>query len=91
VVAWVPPPKLLSVDMKEYKVLKDEDGWWNSVTPKDREDAVRQVRADALAKAMQSGLLQEAQAGVEARIREIVERNGSTVAFGKEPADRRRQ
>jgi len=91
VVAWVPPAKLLSIDMKEYRILKDEDGWWNSVTPKDREEAVRQVRADALAKATQSGLLHEAQASIEARIREIVERNGSTVAFGKEPADRHRQ
>ncbi len=91
VVAWVPPPKLLSIDMKEYKVLKDEDGWWNSVTRQDREDAVRQIRAQAVEKVKNSGLLAEAQASVEARIREIVERNGSTVVFKDENADRRRQ
>ena len=90
VVAWVPPPKLLSIDMKEYRVLKDENGWWNSVTLEDRQDAVRQIRAVAIDKATHSGLLEESQASVEARIREIVERNGSTVVFRSEKADRRR-
>jgi len=91
VVARVPPPKLLSIDMKGYEVLRDEDGWWNSVTPQDREEAVRQIRAEAIEKAQRSGLLEEAQASLEARIREIVERNGSTVAFRNEGADRRLQ
>jgi hypothetical protein len=91
VVAGVPPPKLLSIEMKEYKVLKDENGWWNSVTPRDREEAMRQMRAEAIDKAEHSGLLEESQASVEARIREIVERNGSTVVFRNENADRRRQ
>jgi hypothetical protein len=91
VVAWVPPPKLLSIDMKEYKVLQDENGWWNSVTRQDREDAVRQIRAEAIDKATRSGLLEESQASVEDRIREIVERNGSTVVFRTDDADRRRQ
>jgi hypothetical protein len=91
VVAWVPPPKLLSIDMKEYKVLKDENGWWNGVTLQDREEAVRQIRAEAIDKAKHSGLLEESQASVEARIREIVERNGSTVMFRNENGDRRHQ
>jgi hypothetical protein len=86
VVARLPPPKLLSVEMKEYRVLKDENGWWNSVTPKDREEAVRQMRADAVEQATRSGLLEEAEASAEARIREIVQRNGSTVVFAPRPA-----
>lgn len=91
VVAWVPPPKLLSIDMKEYKVLKDENGWWNSLTLQDREEAVREIRAEAIDKAKHSGLLEESRASVEARIREIVERNGSTVVFRDGRADRRPQ
>jgi hypothetical protein len=91
VVARVPPPKLLSIEMREYKVLKDENGWWNSVTPQDREEAVRQIRAEAIDKAEHSGLLEESQASVEARIREIVERNGSTAVFRTENPDRHRQ
>ena len=82
--AWVPPPKLLSIDMKGYGVLKDENGWWNSVTPQDREEAVQQIRAEAIDKVTHSGLLEESQATVEARIREIVERNGATVVFRNE-------
>jgi len=91
VVAQVPPPKLLSIDMKDYKVLKDEDGWWNSVTPQDREEAVRQIRAEAIDKAEHSGLLEDARGSLEARLRGIVERNGSTVVFRHESADRRLQ
>jgi hypothetical protein len=83
VVAWVPPPKLLSLEMQEYKILKDEGGWWNSVTSQDREEAVRQIRALAIEKATQSGLLEESTASVEARVRELVERNGSNAEFGK--------
>jgi hypothetical protein len=85
VVARVPPPKLLSIEMKEYKVLKDENGWWNNVTLQDREEAVRQMRAEAIERAKHSGLLEESQASVEARIREIVERNGATAVFRKVP------
>jgi hypothetical protein len=88
VVAWVPPPKLLSLEMKEYKVVKDENGWWNSVTLQDREEAVRQMRADAIEKVTHSGLLEESQASVEARIREIVAKNGSTAVFKTESTNR---
>jgi len=83
VVAWVPPAKLLSLEMQEYKILKDEAGWWNSITSQDREEAVREMRAQAIEKATQSGLLEESTASVEARVRELVQRNGSTAVFGK--------
>jgi len=85
VVSWLPAAKLLSLEMKEYKLVKDEDGWWNKVTPQDREDAVRQLRAEAIARAERSGLLEESRTSVEARIREIVERNGSSVSFRSPP------
>ena len=90
VVTWMPRAKLLSNEMKEYKVVKDEDGWWNKVTPQDREEALRQIRAEAIVKAERSGLLEESQSSVEARIREIVERNGSRVVFKNEKTEPRR-
>jgi hypothetical protein len=87
VVSWMPPAKLLSIEMKEYKVVKDEDGWWNKVTPQDREEALRQIRAEAVVRAERSGLLEESRSSVEARIREIVERNGSSVVFKNEKTE----
>lgn len=83
VVAWVPPARLLSLEMQEYKILKDEAGWWNSITSQDREEAVREMRAQAIEKATHSGLLEESAASVETRVRELVQRNGSTAVFGK--------
>ena len=79
--AQMPPPKLLSIQMDTYKIVKDESGWWNRVTDADREAAVHEMNEVARSKAETSGILDEARATVEQRIREIVERNGATVQF----------
>jgi len=60
ITANLPMPKLLSLEMTGYKVLKDENGWWNAVTPADREKAINAMQANARTKAAQSGLLEEA-------------------------------
>lgn len=79
--AMVPPPRLLSIEMKDYAIVRDESGWWNSVSAEDREDAVRDMRAEAIDQATHSGLLEESAMTVRDRIRDIVERNGASVIF----------
>jgi hypothetical protein len=81
VVASLPPPQLLSLQMERYDILRDESGWWNRISDEDRERAVGDLHKTAHARAEASGILKDAQATAEMRIREIVERNGSTVAF----------
>jgi hypothetical protein len=76
VTAELPPPELLSLEMDSYTILRDESGWWNTLSDADREDAVRALTRVARDKAQQSGILEEAQASAAARIRELVERNG---------------
>lgn len=81
VVAELPPPKILSLQMNSYKIIKDENGWWNRITEQDREQAMRDLQSLARAKAASSGILDEVRTAAEARIREIVQRNGAGVEF----------
>lgn len=79
--ATMPPPKILSIQMNSYNVLKDEDGWWNRISASDRENAVQALQGVAREKAENSSMLEEARSTVEQSIKEIVERNAATVEF----------
>ncbi|MEO8168786.1 MAG: DUF4230 domain-containing protein, partial [bacterium] len=69
--AIMPPPKILSLQMNSYNVLRDEDGWWNKISAGDRESAVQELQRVAREKAEGSGMLNEAQLSIEQRIKEI--------------------
>jgi hypothetical protein len=81
VVARMPAPKLLSVQMDSFLVVADENGWWNRITEEDRTEAVRTLQARARGQAEASGILLEARRSAEDRIREVVQRNGDVVVF----------
>ncbi len=76
----VPPAELLSLEMKEYKLVTDNDGWWNKVTPQDRQHAVRALMRSAREKANTSGIRDEAERSVQERLRDIVSRNETALA-----------
>jgi hypothetical protein len=81
VVARMPAPKLLSVQMDSFVVVADENGWWNRITEEDRTEAVRTLQARARGQSEASGILLEARRSAEDRIREVVQRNGDVVLF----------
>ena len=81
VVAQLPPPRILSIQMNSYRIIRDEDGWWNEITAADRQQAIRDLQTLAKEKAETSGLLEEVRNSAEARIREMVQRNGAEVEF----------
>ncbi len=81
VVARMPAPKLLSVQMDSFQVIADESGWWNRITEKDRTEGVRTLQARARDQSEASGILLEARRSAEDRIREVIERNGDVVVF----------
>ena len=82
--AHLPPPKLLSIELKTYRVTRDENGWWNRISYADREQVMTGAQSTARRRAEESGLLQDARAGAEARIRDIVESNGAQVVFERQ-------
>jgi hypothetical protein len=83
--ATLPPPRLLSVTLDTYYAPVDESGWWNKISPADREQATAALLANARWQAEHSGMLEEARKSAEDRITEIVTRNGATVEFNRAP------
>lgn len=77
----LPTAKILSLELKSYHVVLDEDGWWNRIADSDREQVMQDIQTTAHQRAEQSGMREEARTHAEARIREIVERNGAPVLF----------
>lgn len=85
--ATMPPARILSLTMKSYRIEEDESGWWNRISNADREAAVLELQETARAKAVSSGILDEAKKSIEQRIREVVEKNGATVEFQPDPLE----
>lgn len=68
----LPAPKLLSLEMTSYKVLRDDNGWWNNINSADRQNAIAAMQEEARAKATQSGILDEAKAKFREQLGEII-------------------
>jgi hypothetical protein len=50
-------PSILSCEMSNYRIIEDEDGYWNNVNQDDREYALNQLLETAREKANESALL----------------------------------
>ena len=72
ITATLPAPKLLSIEMTGYKVLRDDNGWWNKINSADREKAIAAMQEEARSRASQSGILQEAKTRFKQQIGDMV-------------------
>ncbi len=82
ITARLPEPKLLSIEMDQdhgYKVLRDEDGWWNKINSADRENAIASMQREARAKAEGSGILLEAKARMMAQLSDMLKAQSITM------------
>ncbi|NUO83475.1 DUF4230 domain-containing protein [candidate division KSB1 bacterium] len=68
----LPAPELLSFETDKYEVMKAESGWWNAINEQDMETAVNDMKAEATAKALRHGLLQETKRTAQERIDRLV-------------------
>ena len=68
-----PTPRLLSLEMGDPKILRDEDGLWNKLTEADREEAFRRLRAQAREQAETSDFLHRARKEFEARVKALLQ------------------
>jgi predicted Fe-S protein YdhL (DUF1289 family) len=81
--ARLPNPELLSLQTDSLVELRDENGWWNRLTDEDRTSVLSTLQALARQKAVATGILDEVRTSAEARIRELVARNGAETEFEK--------
>jgi hypothetical protein len=76
----LPKPQILSTEMGEIKILRDEDGLWNKLTAADREEAFKALRDQAKKQFDETTLLNEARMEAETRIRELLDTTGKPAA-----------
>ncbi len=68
----LPAPRLLSLEMKQYNVARDESGFWNYVTAQDREDAVNALQREARLSVEQSDILQSVHTEAQRRFQDAL-------------------
>jgi hypothetical protein len=83
VIVQFPQAKILSLEMKTYRVERDESGFWNHITTSDRENAVNAMQREVRATVESSGILTQTRAEAERRIREALQKklNGSQASI----------
>ncbi len=77
----LPNPKILSLDMGDLQILRDENGLWNKLTAKDREKAIRTLTRTARADFLKTDILKIATEEMEKQIREIASASGCEAIF----------
>ncbi len=78
---YLPKPKILSTELVNYAVQKDEGLLWSQITPQEREDAVNNMNGKARKTAEQDSILDETKWAVESQIREILQESNAIIKF----------
>jgi hypothetical protein len=71
-VARFPKAEVLSVELIDFQILSEEDGWLNKVTAEDRATLLRELREQMRVEAARSGMLDTAEATLRTRLRELL-------------------
>jgi hypothetical protein len=82
----LPPARILDVAVRDVRFLRDEDGFWNKLTPADREAALRELRRGVERSAKETDLAQAARDLAQKRLVELLSAGGRTVSF--EPVEK---
>lgn len=73
--AGLPPAKLLSLEELHERVLQDEEGIWNKLTPADRENVKNEFLKHARAQIAESDILAEADQKLTTQLENIIRKN----------------
>jgi hypothetical protein len=71
-VARFPKPEILSVELLNFEVLSEQDGWFNKVKPKDREMVLLDLRNQMRNEARRSGMLDTVEATLRNRLSDLL-------------------
>jgi hypothetical protein len=77
----LPQARILGVSVRDVRFLRDEDGFWNKLTPADREAALTELRRRVERNAAKSGLPGAARKLAEQRLAALLASTGRTVRF----------
>lgn len=71
-VARFPQPEILSVELIDFDVLSEDDGWLNKVQPGDRAQILRELRDQMREEAEKSGMLDVVESSLRTRLRDLL-------------------
>lgn len=72
-VASFPEPGILGVELLDFEILSEQDGWANKVTSSDREKLLRELRQQMRDEAEASGLIEMVEASLATRLRDLLD------------------
>lgn len=71
-IAKFPKADILSVELTDFEILNEEDGWLNKVTAEDRAAVLRELREQMRQEAIKSGILDTASSSLRTRLRDLL-------------------
>lgn len=71
-VAAFPDPEILGVELIDFRILNERDGWANSVTPEDRAQVLRELRQQMRVEAEKSGVLDIVESTLRTRLKDLL-------------------
>ncbi len=71
-VATFPEADILGVELIDFDVLSEKEGWANSITPADRSQILRELRQQMRVEAKKSGVLDLVDSTLETRIKDLL-------------------
>jgi len=71
-IANFPKPEVLSVELIDYDVLSEDDGWLNKIQAPDRAQILRELRLQMRQEAETSGLLDTIESSLRTRLRDLL-------------------
>lgn len=86
-VARFPEPTILGVELIDFEVLSEKDGWWNGVTAGDRATLLRELRQQMRREAARSGALDLVDATLRTRIKDLIGVPDVRIEHGLEARD----
>ncbi|MFT3992144.1 MAG: DUF4230 domain-containing protein [Luteolibacter sp.] len=67
-----PKAEVLSVELIDYDVLSEDEGWLNRIQPEDRAQILRELRAQMTGEAQASGMLETVDSTLRTRLRDLM-------------------
>ncbi|BCX48640.1 DUF4230 domain-containing protein [Haloferula helveola] len=83
-VANFPEPEILGVELIDFQVLNEKDGWWNGVTAEDRAKVLRELRLQMRSEAEKSGALDVVEATLRTRMKDLIGADQVRIEHGTE-------
>jgi hypothetical protein len=84
-IARFPEPEVLGVEMIDFEILSEKDGWANGITPSDRATLLRELRQQMRIEAEKSGVLDMVEATLTTRLRDLLSSQSVKIERVAEP------